>query len=411
MRPRTIVARFTASFAVFPLLLAGAAQAGGLYLSTFGTPAQGTASAGANAIADDAATAFNNPAGMTRLDDHQALVGLSPGFSTTKFKSDAQTPAGGDDGGDQGGFLPITSSQYVHKLSERWRLGLSLFSFSGASLDPDDDWAGRFETTKVTLTTLSLAPTVAVRLTDWLSVGGGVGITYGRLNVNVRVPILAEPTVKLKDLDDWQVAPIVGVLLEPTDELRLGVLYMGETDFNFKGKIEIPLGFEPALDLGLPLAQAVRTSLFWEASERFDLLASGGWEDWSTAKNLPVSVTRGSASVPTNFRDTWYVAAGVHYHLNDAWTLQTGLRYDKSALEDSDRTAVLPIDRVWTFGVGGLYDWSESLRVGLNFVWADLGTAPLDNATVKGKYTRNEVFLFGVNFAWKKLPWSGRATL
>jgi long-chain fatty acid transport protein len=409
MRGRTIVAQITVSLAVF--LLAGSAQAGGLYLSTFGTPSQGTASAGANAIADDAATAFNNPAGMTRLDDHEALVGLAPGFTTTKFEADAQTPAGGGDGGEQGGFIPITSSQYVHKLSERWRLGMALFSFSGASLNPDNDWAGRFETTKVTLFSLTMVPTVAVRLTDWLSVGGGVGITYGRLDMDVRVPILREPKVKLKDLDDWQVAPVVGVLLEPTEDLRLGVVYMGETDFNFKGKIEIPLGVEPALDLGLPLAQAVRTSLFWKASDRFDLLASGGWEDWSTAKNLPVSVTRGSNSVPLNFRDTWYVAAGVHYHLKDDWTLQTGLRYDKSALKDSDRTAALPIDRVWTFGVGGLYDWSESLRIGLNFVWADLGTAPLDNATVKGKYTRNELFLFGLSFAWKKLPWSGKATL
>jgi len=415
MKGRIIVVEFAISLVVFLLLLAGSSQAGGLYLSTFGTPAQGTASAGANAIADDAATAFNNPAGMTRLDDHEALMGLAPGFGTTKFDADAQTPSGGGDGGDQGGFIPISSSQYVHKLSERWRLGVSLFSFSGASLDPDDDWAGRHETTEVTLMSLTLTPTVAVRLTDWLSVGGGVQITYGKLDMKVRVPPSPPrwgPTVKLKDLDDWQVAPIVGVLLEPTDELRLGVLYQGETDFNFKGKIEIPVGgFEPALDLNLPLAQAVRTSLFWAASERFDLLASGGWEDWSTAKNLPVSVARGSASVPLNFRDTWYVAAGVHYHLNDAWTLQTGLRYDKSALKDSDRTAALPIDRAWTLGVGGLYDWSEKLRIGFNFVWADLGNAPLNNTTVKGKYRRNDLFLFGLSFDWKKLPWSGKATL
>jgi long-chain fatty acid transport protein len=409
MRGRTIVSEFAASLAV--LLLAGSSQAGGLYLSTFGTPSQGTASAGANAIADSAATAFNNPAGMTRLDDHEALMGLAPGFTTTKFKADAQTPAGGGDGGDQGGFLPISSSQYVHKLSERWRLGLSLLSISGASLDPDDDWAGRHEITKVTLFSLTMTPTVAVRLTDWLSVGGGVAITYGKLDMKVRALGGFEPTIKLKDLDDWQVAPVVGVLLEPRDDLRLGVVYQGETDFKFKGKIEIPLGIEPALDLGLPLAQSVRTSLFWAASERFDLLASGGWEDWSAAKNLPVSVVLGSASVPLNFRDTWYVAAGVHYHLNDAWTLQTGVRYDKSALKDSDRTAALPIDRLWTLAVGALYDWSEKLQIGFNFVWADLGSAPLNNTTVKGKYRRNDLFLFGLSFDWKKLPWSGKAML
>jgi long-chain fatty acid transport protein len=409
MRRRIIVARLALSLSIFAL--AGSAQAGGLYVSTFGTSSMGAASAGANAVAEDASTVFHNPAGMTRLDDHQVSVGLAPGFSTVEFDADAQTPSGGSDGGDQGGFLPVTSSQYVHKLSERWRLGLSLFSVAGAALNPSNGWAGRFETTKVSLFTLTLQPTVAVRLTDWLSVGGGIAITYGRMDMKVRAPVATEPTIELKNLEDWQVAPAVGVLLEPTDDLRLGVLYQGETNFNFKGEIDIPIGLEPAVDLGFPLAQAVRTSLFWEASDRFDLLASGGWEDWSTAKSLPVSVTRGSASVPLKFHDTWYVAGGIRYHLSDAWTLQTGLRYDESALRDSDRTTVLPVDRVWTFGAGGLYDWSESLRIGFSFAWSDLGTAPVNNATVKGKYSRNELFLFGVSLNWKKLPWSGKATL
>jgi long-chain fatty acid transport protein len=381
----------------------------------------GDATAGANAIADDASTVFHNPAGMTRLDDHQALMGLAPGFTTTKFDADAQTPSDGGDGGDQGGFIPMTSSQYVHKLSERGRLGLSLFSLSGAALDPNNGWAGRHETTKVTLFTLTMMPTVAVRLTEWLSVGGGVAITYGKLDLKFRAPdppFPNEPTIKLKNLDDWQVAPMVGVLFEPTPDLRLGVLYQGETDFKLKGDVDLPIGVDASINLEFPLAQAVRTSVFWRASDRFDLLASGGWEDWSAAKDLPVSVASGSgtANVPLEFRDTWYVAAGVHYHLNDAWTLQTGVRYDSSALKDSDRTAALPVDRVWTLGMGGLYDWSENLRIGFSFVWADLGDAPLTNDPpnangVKGKYRRNDLFLFGVSFDWKKLPWSGKATL
>ena len=59
-------------------LLASSVQAGGLYVPTFGTPSMGVASAGANAIADDASTAIQNPAGMTRLDDHALLGGLAP---------------------------------------------------------------------------------------------------------------------------------------------------------------------------------------------------------------------------------------------------------------------------------------------------------------------------------------------
>jgi long-chain fatty acid transport protein len=395
------------------LFLTGPSQAGGLYLSTFGEPSTGTASAGSQAIAENAATAATNPAGMTRLDDHAFLGGLAPGFSTVKFNADQQTPSGGKDGGDQGGFIPISSSSYVHKLSDRWRLGMSLLSFAGASLDPSDDWAGRFEVTEIELFTLTFLPAVAVRVTDWLSVGAGAAVTYGKFDMKVRAPVGMEPTIRLKNLDDWAPAAVASVLIEPTPDLRFGVVYWSETEFNLDGKVKLPAAVpssDVALELDLPMAQAVRTSAYWDATDEIALVMNAGWEDWSTAKSLPISASAGSAAIPLKFRDTWYLALGGYYQLNDEWRLQAGFRYDSSALKDKNRTTALPVDRVWTLGVGGLYDYSEKLNIGLAFSWSNLGSAPVNNTTVKGKYRRNEVFLFNVSFNWKKLPWSGRGT-
>jgi long-chain fatty acid transport protein len=398
--------------AVAGLLLAGSPQAGGLYLSTFGTPSMGTASAGSGAIAHDASTALYNPAGMTRLDDHQLVGGLAPGFSKVEFDAEADTPRGGGDGGDQGGFIPISSNQYVHKLSDRWRFGMSLLSISGAALDPKNDWAGRNENVDLSLFSLTLMPTVGVRVTDWLSLGAGVGVTYGKLDFRVRLPLplLGEPGIQLKGLDDWEAAPLVSVLLEPTPKLRLGVTYQGETDFDLRGKAEF-LQLDSTIELELPLAQAVRASLYWDATDHLALMANAGWEDWSVAKTLPISVGGQSTSLPLGFRDTWFVAAGVHYRVSDTLTLQTGLRYDSSALKDGARTTAFPVDRVYTLGVGGLYDWSENLRLGFSFVWSDLGKAPVKSNFADGKFRSNDVYLFGVSLSWKKLPWSGRATL
>jgi len=301
------------------LLLAGPSHAGGLYLSTFGDPSMGTASAGANAIAEDASTAHTNPAGMTRLDDHGLLVGLAPGFTNIEFKADQQTPNGGGDGGNQGSFVPISSNSYVHKLTDRWRLGMSILSFAGAGLDPSDNWAGRFETTEITLFSLSFLPTVAVRVTDWLSVGAGAAVSYGILDMKVKAPnppVPGEPTLRLKELDDWAVAPIASVLIEPTPELRFGVVYQGETEFNLDGQIRAG-GASPSIELKLPLARAVRTSLYWDATDEIALVMNSGWEDWSTAKSLPISAANAGAAIPLKFRDTWYIGLGGYYQLND----------------------------------------------------------------------------------------------
>ena len=93
--------------------------------------------------------------------------------------------------------------------------------------------------------------------------------------------------------------------------------------------------------------------------------------------------------------------------------MQTGFRYDSSALKDSDRTTAFPIDRQWSLGVGALHRYSEKLRIGLSFQWTDLGRARVtsdDVDKVHGHYKANDLFLFGVNLAWTKLPWSGWGT-
>ena len=63
------------------------------------------------------------------------------------------------------------------------------------------------------------------------------------------------------------------------------------------------------------------------------------------------------------------------------------------------------------FGAGALHDWSENLRLGFSFVWADLGPAKVRTDFVEGQYKSNSLFLFGVSLMWKQLPWSGSATL
>ncbi len=100
----------------------------------------------------------------------------------------------------------------------------------------------------------------------------------------------------------------------------------------------------------------------------------------------------------------------MHYRLNKEWLLQTGFTYDTSALNDKDRTVALPVDRQTRLGFGAQYDWSDSLQVGMSFEWLDLGKNKVNTQFVKGDYSTNDIFFFGFNMNWKKLPWSGWGT-
>jgi long-chain fatty acid transport protein len=390
------------------------AGAGGLYVAEFATPSMNTAGAGAAAWANDASTALHNPAGMTRLDSHQINMGLAPGAAQVKFDQDSDTPVAGNNGGNQGGLIPLLGSSYVHKISERTRFGLGIFSVSGASLDPNSDWAGRNGLTDIQLFTLTFLPSVSVRATDWLSIGGGPSVTYGTLDWKLKAPLPlppgAEGDVKLDDLDDWAVAPYVGALITPIEELRIGIVYQGETKLKLSGDTNLPNGVSANTRLQLPLAEAVRVDVYWQATDELALVVGGAWEHWDEANTVPLRLGPISAQVPLGMKDTWKLKWGAHYQLNETWLLQTGLSYDSSALNTSDRIQALPIDEQWRWGVGATHDWSEDTRVAFGFEYLHLGQGKIENGTLKGDFKRNHIFFFMVNLNFAKLPWDGMAS-
>jgi len=300
----------------------------------------------------------------------------------------------------------------VHRISDRFRFGFSVGSISGAVLDPDDDWAGRNEVTSLSLLTLAFTPTLGVRVTDWLSIGGGAIVSFGKLKLQLRLPIPTEPKLKTHDLNDWAAAGVASVLVTPLEGLRIGLNYHSKTNFKLDGKVSTTLRDNRRnLKLNLPLAQAVRAGIYWEATERIRLSLSTGWEDWSVAKELPLVTDVGATAIPLNMRDTWYIGGGIEYVPCEDWLVETGFRYDSSALKDKDRVTSFPIDRVFTLGVGTRWDWTENTQIAFNFVWTDLGTSRVDTQNVRGKYRSNDLYLFGVHVSFKKLPWSGRLTL
>jgi long-chain fatty acid transport protein len=388
------------------LLAAAGARAGGLYLNEFATPSMGVAGAGAEALANDASTnfAFHNPAGMTRLDGHQVSLGAGLLIGQTEFDTDSDTPVPGGDGGDQAGLAPLLGSHGVLSVTDDLKLGMSVFSISGAALDPDDDWAGRFSVQKIELLTLTANPNVAYRVNDWLSLGAGAMVMYADIDYELAAPIPAGGEAQVKvDGNDIAFGYNFGALLELSRQTRVGVIYVSKVEPDFEGDLEIdPAGVSVGSNLEFTFPQAVRVGAYHELNEQWALLGTVGWEDWSDFDKLLVSTQRGSADIPTEWRDTYHFSAGVHYRPREDWLLQAGITYDTSPVSDANRTAYLPMDRQIRYAVGAQYQWSERVTVGGAFEYIDLGDAKIDDPTIlTGEYKENRIFMFAVNASYK----------
>lgn len=376
------------------------ARAGGLYLGEYNISQTGTANAGAAAIAADASTAVQNPAGMTRLNGNALTLGAGAIASDVEFETQSTVFSGGD-GGQQGGIAPLLNSTYVQTITDDLKVGLGLYSISGSALDPDDDWVGRFAVQELELVTVSGGPSIGYQVADRLSVGGGVYVTYANIDYTLAAPPPGGTARVNVDADDVAYSFSLGALYELNERTRFGLVYLSETDIDLSGDVSIDqIGVEVGLGLDLPLAQTVRGSIYHELNDQWALLGTLAWEDWSILEEQLISTDAGSAVLPRNWEDTWHISAGVQYRPANGWLLQTGVAYDSSPVDAEDRTPDLPVDRQIRLAAGAEYELNQTTTLGASLVYVDLGDAEINRSSLRGEYDNNRYVFLGLYSKW-----------
>lgn len=414
--------------AVIGIVVASAAHpdpalAAGLFLTEMGTPDLGTAAAGRAALAVDAATAFGNPAGMARLDQSQVLVGIQPAYGITEFKRGSGTTTTGGDGGNAMGFLPGMGAYAVYSATPDLKFGLSLGSNFGGALEYESSWAGRYYGTKSDLLTLSAFPAVSYRVNDWLSLGAGAQVMYGRLNYKTAVANVtggSDGQIQLKS-SDVGAGGFAGILVEPVKGTRIGVTYTSQIEMDFKQKPDLSGGGEvfnaldpsissARIDLGFTVPQQVLLSGYQDITDQLAVVGSVNWQDWSQfgQPSLEISSTTSrSATANLDYKDTWGFGLGTRYKVAPGWLWMVGFSFDTSPMSKSERTPALPLDRQYRIGTGVQYALSDVITLDGAYEYFNLGNADIDRSrgpvsgTLQGDYSTNEVHFFNVTVNWK----------
>jgi long-chain fatty acid transport protein len=402
------------------ILFSMTVQAGGLYIREFGQPTQGMAGAGAQVMIEDASIAFQNPAGVFKLEgDSEWMVTGVALFSQVNFDPDDSTTIEGDDGGEAGGFAAGAAVFHTRKLSDDWGMTFSLNSISGNALDYDDDFVGRYEGGNVKLLTISFLPSIAYKINEQFSVSLGAPITYGNLELEAAVPPLLGPATpdrdgkaKIQDGDDYDVTLSASALWQVTEDFRLGAAYLGENTLDFSSSLKVTLpgaGSGTTIDnigsnVKIKFPQTFVTSAGWQYSDKLTLSTRLAWEDWSVLESIPVSTSGPGGAIPVNWQDVWSLALGMRYQVAPRWAYYTGISYDSDPATDKDRLALLPADEQWRLAGGFTYTLSDKRTFGVAITYVDLGEAALDRngdvGSFSGKYDKNSIWFLGVNYAW-----------
>jgi long-chain fatty acid transport protein len=428
--------------AVAGAAFAGQAGAAGFALIEQNGSGVGNAYAGAAAVAEDASTIFFNPAGMTRLGGRQAVGSLDILKTSAKFNNNGSTPpsltglpASGiplnGTGGDAGdwAFIPAAYLSWEVMPNQLW-LGLGVGAPFGLKTEWDSSWMGRFHAIESEVKTININPSIAWKVNQMFSVGGGINAMYldatlsnstayglsaagaaGQINPALVGPVAAqagglsrEGVATVKG-DDWGWGWNLGAMINFSPQTRLGLSYRSTTKFTLGGDVSfsnaptfvagggVPAAVAAGLnarfanggvsaDIKLPDTFSVALA---HSMDRWQFLADYTWTGWDSVQDLSIYRTGSSVccltSTPLNFKNSWRAGLGVNYQLNNEWKLRGGIAYDTTPVQDQYRTPRLPDeDRTWlAAGAQWAFHKQGAFDFGLAYLFMKDGSSNLPN--------------------------------
>ncbi len=400
--------------------MAGQAQASGFQLMEQNASGLGNAYAGQAAAAENASTIFFNPAGMTRLQGKQVSGAINLIKPKAEFTNSGGSVAAGGlpspagNGGDAGGLGVVPNAYVSWQLNPNLWMGLGISVPFGLATEYDRGWFGRFQTQKAEIKTIDINPSIAYKISDAVSIGGGISFQRAEVKIDRSAFVGIETASNLK-LEDDSFGFNLGAMFNLSPATRIGLSYRSSIKHDLEGTATVAgVGAAP-IRTSAKLPDTLAWSIAHDVSPQWQLLSDITYTQWSKIKQVPITTTAASALGPAGrtldtfafeFRDTYRIGVGANYRMTNDFMLKLGLAYDKSPVTDLYRTATLPdSDRTW-IAIGGKYQATKQFT--LDFGYAHIfikdasidqrrgvGTAPFQGNVV-GNYSNPSVDIISV---------------
>jgi len=358
------------------VLASFSAYSAGVLLHEIGNNDLGLAAAGKAARAQDASVMANNPACLSNVKGKSFTGGLMALYGDTEYTMDNGTSAG-----NIVGFTPLGSAFYSQQINEKVTLGLGIYGTYGLGLAYEN-----FPIKTAVTQALSIQPTASYQINDQWSVGAGLGIQYGMFDIDAS---LGPIHVKEEDTDIAYNTKL-GLLFAPNADTRLGLGYSSETELNFDAGA---MGPQAAL-----MPQTITFSAFHQLNDKLAIMGNLGWEDWSEYQTL--------TQTPTE--DTYHVAVGSRYQVNDKLIWNAGIAFDTTFYESqSAGDFTTPAGDAWRIGTGAEYLLDDASSIGLAFEVVLIDDSEV-NASSFGTYGEGSFNDPTLYFLTATYSWSGK---
>lgn len=352
--------------------------------------------AGYAALANDASTAFYNPAGITRIKNQQVVFGANAIMTDFKFQGTiavntilANEPRSVTAQGGNFGFVPAL--HYVAPISDTIGFGFSVDVPFGLKTTYGRTTILQYAATTTSITVVDISPSLAFQLTDKGSVGLGFDIQRADAEYD-QAGGLGFPTINAESINKISGTGYgghLGALYQFTPDTRVGLSYHTQVVHHLNGSSTFvgPLAdafgggsYSSQAYVNLTLPAYTALSGFHQLTPTVSIMGSAIYTQWNVFKAASlhgVSAIQDlgpsqniTVTAPEYFSNTWNFSVGADYQATDKIRLRCGGGYDQTPTNDTNRNVTLPDNSRYALAVGGHFQSSKAL--GFDLGWTHL---------------------------------------
>lgn len=251
------------------------------------------------------------------------------------------------------------------RVYDNLQAGVSFYTPYGSGINWTKNWPGALLSQKVSLKMFTVQPTIAWRPIKNLSVGVGMMVTWGTVNLDKGLvpgstfdmiagqPVLGDITaasVNLSGTSQVSLGANLGVLYDINSKWSVGASFRtkmtmkvaaGEAAVDYANDV-VKQSLEPMLgnihkanfSAAMPAPYVLNFGVAYRPNHRLTLAADAQLTGWNAYKTLvidfPDPLSAFDQNIVKDYRNSWCVKLGAQYALTDRFDLRAGLMIDTS---------------------------------------------------------------------------------
>ena len=252
-------------------------------------------------------------------------------------------------------------------ITKRLGFGIGAYTPYGSTAIWGNDWVGATLIQDLSLQAVFIQPTISYNFADVVSIGAGLVIASGEVELNKAIPyngaeVKGQITLNGKTTEYGY---NVGLLITPNKKWAIGANYRseiimsvqdGDATFTIPGSLYSIIPANNKFDADLPLPANFDFGLSFKASEKLLLAAEINYVFWDvydslnfTFKKMPAIL---NSSNPRLYSNTLLTRVGAEYTFNEVVKGRAGIYYDPTPTHEEYFSPETPSLSSFAFTLG-----------------------------------------------------------